>query len=519
MNNSNNGTATTPHFFRSLIRNPKRSATEPERCRPGCRRVTITSSRGKNTIPIAVTAILMLVGLSFLQGCAVTEDFKPPVVTAPENWRTPLPANLAAPDSKWWEQFHDPLLNELITKALEKNNYLKIALYRVDELQGRLRATTALKYPQLGYDIRASRQQKSAAADNFYTDRVGSNFLLQLPVSWEIDLWGRIARSNEEARAQLLGAEENRKAVVMSLITDVALNYINLLTLDKKLKVSLDTLKTRKELLNVYMIKKEKGQISNLELAQVLSSYEEIRVLIPEIEYQISIQENHLNLLCGLNQTQIPRTRSLEDLDAPDIPAGLPSDLLSRRPDIRQKEQDLIAANARIGIIKTKYFPSISLTGLLGYVSRELSELLTGPANVWSLGSDLAGSVFTGGKISGELQQAQAVYRQVLNDYLWSVQTSFREVNDSLVYLQKQKEQYAELQRYITVLQDYENYARIRYDTGYLRYLTVLDAQRRLYSAQIKNVQTKSNIYAAIIKLYKSMGGGWIGLADELVQK
>ncbi|BCO07924.1 membrane protein [Desulfolithobacter dissulfuricans] len=468
-----------------------------------------------------VVAVIIFLVTCCLQGCAVTEDFKPPVVSSPDGWRTTLPTNLEASEKKWWEQFQDPVLNDLITAALRNNHYLKIAVARVDEMQGRLRSTTALKYPQLGYDARASRQQKSGNGDLTVIggDRISSNYLLQLPVSWELDLWGRIARSTEEARAQLLSAAENRKAVVMSLTTDVALNYINLLTLVKKLEVSRDTLKSRKELLDVYLIKKEKGQISNLELAQVLSSYEEIKVLIPEIEYQISIQENYLSLLCGFNPGRIPRGRSLESLGTPDVPAGLPSDLLSRRPDIRQKEQDLVAANARIGIARTKYFPSISLTGLLGYVSKELSELLTGSSNVWSIGSDIAGSLFTGGKISGELQQAHAVYRQVLNDYMWTVQTAFREVNDSLIYLQKQKEQYTELQRYIAVLKDYENFSRIRYETGYLRYLTVLDAQRRLYSAEIKHVQTASNIYAALIKLYKAMGGGWVGLADEMVEK
>ena len=467
----------------------------------------------------AVVAAIILLVICSLQGCAVTKDFKPPVVSSPDSWRTNLPMNLEASESKWWEQFQDPVLNDLITAALSNNHYLKIAVARVDELQGRLRSTTALKYPQLEYDARASRQQRSATSDIFYMDRVSSNFLLQLPVNWEIDLWGRIARSTEEARAQLLAAEENRKAVVMSLTTDVALNYINLLTLVKKLEISRDTLKSRKELYDIYLIKKENGQISNLELAQVLSSYEEIKVLIPEIKFQISIQENYLSQLCGFNPGRIPRGRSLESLGTPDVPAGLPSNLLSRRPDIRQKEQDLVAANARIGIARTKYFPSISLTGLLGYVSKELSELITGSSNVWSIGSDIAGSLFTGGKISGELQQAHAVYRQVLNDYMWTVQTAFREVNDSLVYLQKQKKQYTELQQYIAVLQDYKNYSQIRYDTGYLRYLTVLDAQRRLYSAEIKYIQTESNIYAALIKLYKAMGGGWVGLANEMVKK
>ncbi|WP_457573334.1 efflux transporter outer membrane subunit [Desulfolithobacter sp.] len=483
--------------------------------------LTAISARRPINLQGAVMVVFIFLVICCLQGCAVTEDFKPPIVSSPDSWRTTLPTTLEASESKWWEQFQDPVLNDLISAALKNNHYLKIAVARVDELQGRLRSTSALKYPQVEYDARASRQQKSGNVDLgvLDTDRVSSNYLLQLPVSWELDLWGRIARSTEEARAQLLSAEENRKAVVMSLTTDVALNYINLLTLIKKLEVSRNTLKFRKELLDVYLIKKEKGQISNLELAQVLSSYEEIKVLIPEIEYQISIQENYLSLLCGFNPGRIPRGRSLDSLGTPDVPAGLPSDLLSRRPDIREKEQQLVAANARIGIVRTKYFPSISLTGLLGYVSKELSELITGSSNVWSLGSDIAGSLFTGGKISGELQQARAVYRQVLNDYLWTVRTAFREVNDSLIYLQKQKEQYTELQRYIAVLQDYENYSRIRYETGYLRYLTVLDAQRRLYSAEIKNVQTVSNIYAALITLYKAMGGEWIGLADEMVEQ
>lgn len=457
--------------------------------------------------------------LLFLTGCSITDDYQRPEIEIPKKWRLDSKTASEAVDVIWWEQFNDKTLNNLIKTSLRESKDLLIALARIEQFQGKAQAVSSEFYPQVDYGIKASRQQRSSATDYYHADRVFSDFGLMLPVNWELDVWGRIARSTEAARADLLSVEENQKAVLMTLVTDVALNYVKLLILDERLKISQKTLSQRQELVNIFKIKKDQGKISSLEYAQVLSAYEEIKVLIPEIESLISVQENFLSVLTGVNPGAIHRDGSLDTLNMPAVPSGMPSELLARRPDIRQKEQMLVAANARIGVVKTKYFPSISLTGLLGYASADLSDLLTGSANLWNFGAGIVGPLFTGGRISGELLQAEALREQLLNEYLKTVQTAFREVNDSLVSLQKQKDQRDKLKDYLNVLQDYVKYSRLRYDTGYIKYLSVLDAQRRLYSAEIKYAQTKGAILLSTINLYKSLGGGWITEANRMVER
>lgn len=456
--------------------------------------------------------------LLFLTGCSITDDYQRPEIELPKKWRLDIKTASKAVDVIWWEQFNDETLNNLIKTSLQKSKDLRIALARIEEFKGRAQAVNSELYPQVNYGITASRQQRSSATDYYHSNRVFSDFGLTLPVNWELDVWGKIARSTEAARADLLSVEENQKAVLMTLVTDVAINYVKLLILDERLKISKRTLSQRQELVNLFKIKKDQGKISSLEYAQVLSAYEEIKVLIPEIESLISVQENFLSVLTGVNPGTIHREGSLDTLSMPAIISGMPSELLARRPDIRQKEQMLVAANARIGVVKTKYFPSISLTSLLGYASADLSDLLTGSANLWNVGAGIAGPLFTGGRISGELLQAEAIREQLLNEYLKTVQTAFREVNDALVSLQKQKEQCDDLKDYQKVLQDYVKYAQLRYDTGYIKYLSVLDAQRRLYAAEIKYAQTKGSVLLSIINLYKALGGGWITEANSMVE-
>jgi multidrug efflux system outer membrane protein len=255
--------------------------------------------------------------------------------------------------------------------------------------------------------------------------------------------------------------------------------------------------------------------VSDLEVAQVRTEYEQAAAAIPPIERQIALTENALSILLGSDPHASPRGKSIDALVLPPVPAGVPSTLLERRPDIRAAEQALVATDARIGVARAQYFPTISLTGLFGYASESLSDLLQNSANVWTLGGSAVGPIFTGGRISAELRASEAVQRQTLVGYLQTVQGAFRDVDDSLVSVQKAREELSAQGRQVAALSDYARLARVRYDEGYTSYIDVLDAQRRLFDAQLQYVSVQGDVYSSLVNTYKAMGGGWIVQAEE----
>jgi multidrug efflux system outer membrane protein len=259
--------------------------------------------------------------------------------------------------------------------------------------------------------------------------------------------------------------------------------------------------------------------VSELERTQNLAEYEDALSRIPPLEAQIAQQEHALSILLGRNPGPIRRGRALEELKMPLVPAGLPSELLARRPDLRQAEQNLISANASIGAARAQYFPSISLTGLLGSVSNQFSNLFSGPAKAWSFGASIALPIFTGGAIEGDVQQAEAVQKQALLQYQKAIQVAFQEVEDSLVTLQKARATLDAQARQVSTLATYARLARIRYENGYTSYIEVLDAERNLFDIQVAYTQTENTLFASLVNLYKAMGGGWVDEADRLVQK
>jgi multidrug efflux system outer membrane protein len=344
---------------------------------------------------------ILLLALLSLSGCTVVgPDYVRPTVDSPEAWRIDYVEAAGVANTRWWEQFGDPALNQLIDTALQENKDLRIASARVEEFAARLEIARSGFYPQIGYNGQASRNQ--ASRENFGGVPAGSgrsynDYSAILNAGWEIDVWGRIRRATEASRAELLAQDENRRTVILSLVSAVANSYITLRQLDRQLEVSRDTLATRAEALRLFEIKFKGGVISELELAQVKVEYEQAAAAIPPIERQIAITENALSVLLGHNPASIPRGKSIDVLSLPLIPAGTPSSLLANRPDLRAAEQNLVAANARIGVARARYFPTISLTGLFGYVSEELDNLLQNSANVWSLGGNALGPIFTGG--------------------------------------------------------------------------------------------------------------------------
>ena len=457
--------------------------------------------------------IVSLLLLSLSACTVVGPDYVRPAVDSPDAWRIDYTAAAGVANTRWWEQFGDPVLNQLIDTALRENKDVRIAAARVEEYAARVDIARSGFYPQLGYTGQASRNQ--ASRENFGgipsgKDRTYSDYSATLNAGWEIDLWGRIRRATEASRADLLAQDENRRTVILSLVSAVANTYLTLRQLDRQLEVSRDTLATRTEALELFEIKFKGGVISELELAQVKVEYEQAAAAIPPIERQIALTENALSILLGHNPQSIPRGKSIDALLLPPVPAGVPSALLENRPDIRAAEQNLVAANARIGVARAQYFPTISLTGLFGYVSEELDNLLQNSANVWSIGGGALGPIFTGGAITGQVRATEAVQRQALVGYLQTVQAAFREVDDALISIEKSREQLEAEGRRVQALRDYARLAKLRYDEGYASYIEVLDAQRSLFDVELQYIGVRGTVYTSLVNTYKAMGGGWI---------
>jgi multidrug efflux system outer membrane protein len=457
--------------------------------------------------------ILSLALLS-LSGCTmVGPDYVRPAVDSPEDWRVDYAAAADVANTRWWEQFDDPVLTQLIDTALRENKDVRIAAARVEEFAARVDISRSGFYPQIGYNGQASRNQASREAFGGVpsgSDRSYNNYGATLNAGWEIDLWGRIRRATEASRAELLAQEDNRRTVILSLVSAVANTYVTLRQFDRQLEVSEETLATRAEALRLFEMKFKGGVISELELAQVKVEYEQAAAAIPPIEQQIALTENALSVLLGHNPGNISRGKSIDALLLPEVPAGAPSSLLANRPDILAAEQNLVAANARIGVARAQYFPTISLTGLFGYVSEELDNLLQSSANVWSLGGSALGPIFTGGAITGQVRASEAVQRQSLTAYLQTVQTAFRDVDDALIRVQKSRERLAAEGRRVQALDDYARLAKLRYDEGYASYIEVLDAQRSLFDAQLQYITVRGDVYTSLVNTYKAMGGGWV---------
>jgi multidrug efflux system outer membrane protein len=475
--------------------------------------------RGSAFIMRLVPALL-LAGLSLgLGGCLLGPDYVRPTVPTPATFRFEGSEAAEVANAMWWEQFGDPVLNDLIAAALADNKDVKIAAARVDQFLGQFVTTRSALFPQVNAGFEASRQRSSIAGLPTLPPGVNpvfNEFQAPLSAAWEIDFFGKVRRQTESARASLLATEEGRRATILSLVASVASSYINLRDLDQQLSIAKATTESRAGSVKVFQARFSGGDVSQMELAQSESEYEASLATIPQIETQIAQQEDALSVLLGRNPGPILRGRELTELEVPPVPAGLPSDLLQRRPDLRQAEQNLIAANALIGAARALYFPSISLTGLFGTASGQFSKLFTGPARIWSYAGSLTVPIFTAGSISGQVSQAEAQQQQALFQYQQSIQVAFQEVDDALIALQKSREQLVVQGRQVDALRTYSRLARLRYEGGYTSYIEVLDAERSLFNAQLSYTQTNGLVFTSLIGLYKAMGGGWVVEAERM---
>ncbi len=487
-----------------------------------------------------------------LAGCTVGPDYVRPEIDAPADWRAVPGKNAekgAAPRSEaangtnnakndaakedvfidyanlvWWKEFGDPVLDGLIVEGLQNNRDIKIAAARVSEAAGYLGTTRAQFFPQIGIGADAARTRATERGPTPVLPGQSPIYKLydaSVSLSWEIDLFGRIRRATEAGEAQLQASEEARRGMALSIAATVAETYFNLLDADRELQISIETLRAREEAMRIFELRYKGGVVSELEVSQVRSELENARAAVPTLEQRVAQTENALSSLLGRipgPDSYIPRGKRLDQVLLPQIPPGMPSALLERRPDLRQSEQQLIAANANIGVAKAAYFPTITLTALFGGSSTVLSKLFTGPARVWSYGGNLLMPIFTAGAIAGQVQVAEAQQQQALEGYKKSIENAFREVNDGLVASVKTQETTAARTRQAVALADYARVAQQRYENGYTSYLEVLDAERNLFSVQLTEAQTRGAALISLVELYKALGGGWepaSEIADE----
>jgi outer membrane protein, multidrug efflux system len=454
-------------------------------------------------------ALILL--LLILNGCTLGPKYKRPAVQVPDTFRGPQSgssANESLGDEKWWTVFQDTQLQALIREALAQNYDVRIAATRVVQAQAALGITRADQYPTITGGASASNERfaQTRVTPAFETSPMQVN----LALAWELDFWGKFRRATEAARAELLATEWGQKAVISSLVSNVATAYFQLLELDSEMKISTGALDSRKESLRLVEIRAKGGTTSLMDVRQSEQLVYTAAAAIPDLERRIEQQENLISILVGRNPGPITRGQSLLDITVPpEVPVGLPSSLLSRRPDIQSAEQTLIAANARIGVAKAAYFPQITLTGLGGYQSTALTNLFTGPAGLWSFGGQLTQPIFTAGKIRSGVRLTEAQKEEAVLAYQRSIQQSFREVSDSLIAYRKNRE-FREQEALLTqAAGDATRLSVDRYRGGVTSYLEVLDSDSRFFDAQLGLSQAQLNERLALVQLYNALGGGW----------
>ncbi len=452
----------------------------------------------------------LLVTVLLASGCTLGPNYQRPELKVPENHRglegPAVEASLA--DISWWQAATgDAVLQVLISEALDKNHDLRVATARVEEYRARAGLARADFYPRIGYDLSATRQKTTGVLEG--DGRTYNSFGIGASASWEADLWGRIRRSNESAVNQMLATIEGRRGVSLSLITGVAQAYIELRELDLELEIALRTLESRKETLELFK-KRLLGGISNrLETSQAAAALAQTEAVIPSVRLSIFQKENQLALLLGRPPGPIPRGQALVERKDPPIPAGLPSALLTRRPDVRQAEYTLAAANAEIGVAEANFFPQISLTGGAGLGSSDLSDLLKSGSFIWNIGAGILGPIFQGGKLKRNLEATKAKWEQAKAQYEKAALTAFSDVANALEAYRRTQEIRKAEEKNVDVLRDAERLALLRYEGGVSSYIDVLDAQRQLFSGEISLAQVTRDHYVSVIQLYKALGGGW----------
>ena len=447
-------------------------------------------------------------------GCAVGPNYKRPAVPVPPEYRGLPPDQAGASgaasfgDQKWWDAFQDEVLRDLIHTALQQNYDVRIAAARILQARAQLGITRADQLPSVDANAAAVNQRLPQSPGLRPIETSATQVSLSL--AWELDFWGKFRRATESARASLLSQEWAQRQVISSLVSDVASAYFQLRELDLELEISRQTLTSRKDSLQLTQILADGGATSMLDVRQAEQLVYAAAAAIPDLEQRIEQQENFISILLGKNPQAIARGRKLVDQPhAVEVPAGLPSSLLERRPDIRQAEQQLVAANAQIGVAKADYFPQISLTAQGGYQSSALTNLFSGPAGLWTLAGSAVQPVFEGGRIRNRVRFARAFTEEATFVYQTTVQQAFRDVSDALVAYRKSQEFRFQQEQLTHSAEEATKLSNMRYKGGATSYLEVLDSDTRYFSAQLTLAQAQLRELQSLVQIYRSLGGGW----------
>jgi len=451
------------------------------------------------------------------QTFAFSQKYQRPQVQTPGVYRgdtatQPDPQTIA--NLKWFEVFNDEKLQDLIRDALTNNYDLREAVARIDLARANYGITRSDQFPTIvaSGDVVNERLSRSGQVDlpkPAKRDRSFGSILLNL-LTFELDIWGRLRKASAAAKADLLATEEARRAVITTLVSDVATAYFSLRELDFELEISRRTLASRQESLRIIKLRQQRGVATMLEVREAEQLVYDTTEVIPALEQSIQQTENFLSFLTGKNPSSIARGISLTDQQMPPtVPAGLPSDLIERRPDIRAAENSLIAANARIGVAKAAFFPRISLTAFLGFESGQLSSLFSNSRSVWGLVPQVTQPIFTGGRLKSNVRFTQAERDFLLTDYEKTIQSAFREVSDSLIAYQKVREVRAQRELLVDTLRDRSRLSYLRYTGGVATLLDALDADRSLYEGERSLALARRDELLTVVQLYKALGGGW----------
>ena len=466
-------------------------------------------------MPVIRIAVGLLVAAS--AGCTLGPDYKRPVVELPAAHRGAASSQRSAEslaNLKWFELFRDVQLTALVGTALKQNFEVRIAAERVLQARAAHGITRADQFPEVGVSagVNAVRSSRNGANRGIPegVDTSVSYTEAGFSLGWEIDVWGRLRRLSEAARAEYLATEEARRGVVTTLVADVTQTYLSLRALDLELEIAKRTREVATDALRLTDVRRTGGVASALDVRQAEQLLYTATAQIADLERAIAQAENALSLLLGQAPGETPRGQSLEALrPPPSVPAGLPSDLIERRPDIRQAEHQLVAANARIGAARAEYFPRLSLTGLLGVQSRALSDLLTGSAGFASAGLGATAPIFNAGRTRANVQLTEAIQREAVVNYQRTIYTALRDVSDALIAYGKTSEQRREQERLVAALQESSRLSTERYRGGLESYLPVLDAQRNLFQGELELARLRERELVAIVQLYRALGGGW----------
>jgi multidrug efflux system outer membrane protein len=461
------------------------------------------------------TALLIeiVAALGLMTGCLVGPKYQRPAVDVPQEYRAPAPQQAAQASSlgneQWWQVYQDPVLTQLIHTAIAQNYDVRIAAARVLESQAQVGITRANQFPSASVGADVFSEQNAKVTKLFPPYQVNGGEL-SLSVIWNLDFWGKYRRQTEAARAQLLATEWGQRAVISSLVANVATAYFQLRALDSELEISKSTLGSRQQSLQLTHTLESHGGASGLDVSQAEQLVYTASETIPDLERQIEQQENLLSILLGENPQSVPRGRALTEEPAPaSVPAGLPSELLERRPDIQQAEQIMVAANAQIGVAKAAFFPSVSLTGTGGLESNALNRFISQPSEMWTAAAGVTQPVFEGGALRSGLKLARANWQEAVFSYQQTVQNAMEQVSNSLVASQKNRE-FREQQELLTqAAQKTDHFSEVLYKNGGASYLQVLTSETNYFSAELNLVQAQFNERLALVQLYQSLGGGW----------